>query len=499
MQELWSHILQTMFERKNFSDASFNLWLKDLELIDMTDTALYVQVPNDFKLNFVSKKYMEFISSTVKDILGFATQIVMVSLESAEPDVAGAIAEFLETGEEKKFIFCYGKAEAQSASKPPVIPPVTEETAPAAPKEEAPAAPEFPKREPWEEGMDPGVGTYLSYSDKFTFDNFIVGSTNRFAYNACRAVAAKPADRYNPLFIWGPSGLGKTHLLYAITHEIIQNNPDARVLYVRGEDFTNQLVETLTLKEPMHYFREKYRNVDVLLVDDIHFIAGKVSTQEEFFHTFNALHQQNKQIILTADCPPKEMQTLEERLKSRFEWGLMADIQPPDLELRIAILHRKCEEMGVDIDQEVLEYIANQIKDNIRQLEGAVKKLTAFSFINGQPITLSLAKSCMRDIVSGSEPASVTIDKIFKSVCAKYEVPMSEIRGKRRTREVVQARHMAVYLLSKLVDLPSTNIAKLFEQDHSSILYAINTLESKVKNDPAFRETVEELMKKIRG
>ena len=487
MQEVWEHILHTMFERKNFSEASFNLWLKDLELIEMTDTTLFVQVQSDFKLNFVFKKYMDFISSTVKDILGFSMQIVMVSEESADPDVAGAIAEFVETGEERE-----EKKEEKKEEKP-VMPPVTEDIEK---KEEIPAA---SKRATWEEGMDPGVGTYLSYSEKFTFDNFIVGSTNRFAYNACRAVAANPADRYNPLFIWGPSGLGKTHLLYSITNQIIKSDPKARVLYVRGEDFTNQLVETLTLKEPMHYFREKYRNVDVLLVDDIHFIAGKVSTQEEFFHTFNALHQQNKQIILTADCPPKEMQTLEERLKTRFEWGLMADIQPPDLELRIAILNRKCEEMGADIDPEVLEYIATQIKDNIRQLEGAVKRLTAFSFINGQPITMSLAKSCMRDIASGSEPASVTIDKIFKTVCSTFEVPMSEIRGKRRTREVVQARHMAVYLLSKLVDLPSTNIAKLFEQDHSSILYAINSLEAKVKNDPIFRDSVEELMKKIRG
>ncbi len=492
MQELWSHILETMFEKKSFSDASFSLWLKDLELVDMTDTCLYIKVLNDFKLNIISKKYMDFICEMVKDVLGFSTQLVLVSEESAKPDVASVVAEYLETGEEKKCLFCYdGRTpKKQGESEPPAA-------------EEKESAPE--ERPVVSSGSEPArapeaeVGTYLSYSDKFTFENFIVGSTNRFAYNACLAVADRPADRYNPLFIWGPSGLGKTHLLFSITNRIIQENPDSRVLYVRGEDFTNQLVDSITQKEPMHFFREKYRNVDVLLVDDIHFIAGKTSTQEEFFHTFNALHQQNKQIILTADCPPKEIHTLEERLRTRFEWGLIADIQPPDLELRIAILRRKCEEMGVDISAEVLEYLADQVKDNIRQLEGAVKKLTAYSFINGQPITLHLAKSCMRDIVSGSEPTSVTIDKIFRMVSEHFEVPLSEVKGRRRTREVVQARHMVVYLLSKMVDLPSTNIAKLFEQDHSSILYAINTLESKVKTDPAFRETVEELTKAIRG
>ena len=479
LEELWSHILATMFEKKPFSEASFNLWLKDMQLIELTKTSVYLSVPNEFKLRFISQKYMEFIREILTELVGAVKQIVLISQESAIPDVAGAIEEFLQTGEDRPYLFCYRCREGR------------EESAPAEPE------PEESTQKPAKEG--PGGGMYLNYSEKFTFENFIVGSTNQFAYNACKAVAANPADRYNPLFIWGPSGLGKTHLLYAITNQILKDRPQSQVLYVRGEDFTNQLVESLTQKEPMHYFREKYRNVDVLLVDDIQFIAGKTATQEEFFHTFNALHQQNKQIILTSDRPPKEINTLEDRLKSRFEWGLIADVAPPDLELRIAILRRKCEEMGLMIDASVLEYVAEQIKENIRQLEGAAKKLAAQSFINGQSINLPLAKTILRDIVTGNEPPSVTVDKIFRVVSETLQIPLAEIKGRKRTKEIATARHLVEYLLSTMVDIPSTNIARMFDQDHTSALHAIDKIDKLIKTDSDFAAQVERIQKTIRG
>ena len=478
LQELWAHILETMFENKNFSETSFNLWLKDLELVEMSDTSVFIRVENKFKMDFISKKYIDFISETVAEVLGFDSQIVLIDAQSAQPDVESAVQEFISGGEKKDYLFCYPESLTVEAPPPP--------------------EPELPEPEltPME---SPGVGSYLAYSEKYTFDNFIVGTTNRFAYNACRAVAKSPSDMYNPLYIYGPSGLGKTHLLYAITNEILKNRPEANVLYVDGEDFTNQLVELLTKKGRMDLFREKYRSVDVLLVDDIQFIAGKASTQEEFFHTFNALHQQNKQIIVTADRPHKEISTLEERLKTRFEWGLITDIQPPDLELRIAIIKRKCDEMGLVVDYGVLEYIAEQIKDNIRQMEGVVKKLKAYSFINGIPVDMAVAKTCIKDLIGEGEPQSVLVERIFKYVSEQYGVPYSEIMGKKRNKEIVVARHAVIYLLIKVVTLSSNNVATMFGLDHTSVLYATKTVEEKAKKDQDFAKMMSDMVKKIRG
>jgi len=251
----------------------------------------------------------------------------------------------------------------------------------------------------------------------------------------------------------------------------------------------------------MHFFRDKYRNVDVLLVDDIQFIAGKTATQEEFFHTFNALHQENKQIIVTSDRPPRDMTTLEERLKSRFEWGLIVDMQPPDVELRTAILKKKCDEVNLpNVPIQILEYMAEHIKDNVRQLEGAIKKLSAYSFIDQLPIDMALARRCIKDVSSSdSEGGSQdTINRIFNAVCKKTSVSIEDIKSKKRIREIVKARHLAIFLLSKTVELPSTAIAKIFDQDHTSILYAINTLEKKAETDPVFMDEVKEIEDKVR-
>lgn len=339
-------------------------------------------------------------------------------------------------------------------------------------------------------------GTLPPYNFEYTFDNFIVGSSNKFAHAACWAVADRPSMDYNPLFIYGPSGLGKTHLLYAITNEIKKKKPDVKIIYIKGEDFTNQLIESLK-QSAMPLFRNKYRSCDVLLIDDIQFIAGKVSTQEEFFHTFNALFEDRKQIILTSDRPPRDIKTLEERLKTRFEWGLIADIQPPDLELRIAIFKKKAEQANVKIPDDVLVFLAENLRSNIRQIEGAIKKLRAHSFVSGREITMELAKSCISELLGGAEPTSVTVEKVFSAVYRKYNIKKEDIIGSRRTKEVAAARHIAIYLVRTITEMSLPNIGKVFNRDHSTIMSSIEAAEKKLRNDPILDIEIKEMIKEV--
>ena len=339
-------------------------------------------------------------------------------------------------------------------------------------------------------------GTLPPYNFEYTFDNFIVGSSNKFAHAACWAVADRPSMDYNPLFIYGPSGLGKTHLLYAITNEIKKKKPDVRIIYIKGEDFTNQLIESLK-QSAMPLFRNKYRSCDVLLIDDIQFIAGKVSTQEEFFHTFNALFEDRKQIILTSDRPPRDIKTLEERLKTRFEWGLIADIQPPDLELRIAIFKKKAEQANVKIPDDVLVFLAENLRSNIRQIEGAIKKLRAHSFVSGREITMELAKSCISELLGGAEPTSVTVEKVFSAVYRKYNIKKEDIVGSRRTKEVAAARHIAIYLVRTITEMSLPNIGKIFNRDHSTVMSSIEAAEKRLRLDPILEIEIKEMIKEI--
>lgn len=340
-------------------------------------------------------------------------------------------------------------------------------------------------------------GTLPPYNFEYTFDNFIVGSSNKFAHAACWAVADKPNNTdYNPLFIYGPSGLGKTHLLYAITNEIKKKNPNANIIYIKCEDFTNQFIESMK-QGAMPLFKNKYRTCDALLIDDIQFIADKVSTQEEFFHTFNALFEDRKQIILTSDRPPREIKTLEERLKSRFEWGLIADIQPPDLELRIAIFKKKAEQANVSIPDDVLLFLAENLRSNIRQIEGAIKKFRARSFIEGKNIDMEFAKSCISEFLGGAEPTSVTIEKIFSAVYRKYNIKKEDIVGARRTKEVAAARHITVYLIHTITEMSLNNIGKIINRDHSTVLSSIEAAEKKIRLDPMLEIEIKDMIKEV--
>jgi len=337
---------------------------------------------------------------------------------------------------------------------------------------------------------------YKGTNSEYTFENFIVGSSNNFAHAAAIAVATNPDAVYNPLFIYGNSGLGKTHLLNAVMNKMIERNPNINIIYIKGEEFTIQMIKAISTGT-QEAFRNKYRKADILLIDDIQFIAGKDSTQEEFFHTFNALYEDKKQIIMTSDRPPRDIKTLEDRLRTRFEWGLIADIQPPDFELRIAIMKNKCRMIGVSLPNEVLVYIAENLKSNIRQIEGAVKRICARSYLGGEKITLDLAKECVATFITGKEPDSVTAEKIVARVGAKYGVSEEDIYGKKRTKDIKDARNISIYIVRKITDMSLPAIGKMYNRDHSTILSSITYVENEMARTPLFDIEIKELIKEI--
>lgn len=331
-----------------------------------------------------------------------------------------------------------------------------------------------------------------------TFETFVVGSSNKFAHAAAQAVAANPGGAYNPLFIYGSSGLGKTHLLRAIWHEIKNNNPNKNCIFTHGEEFTNELVRFITQKNTGE-FHEKYRNADLLIVDDVQFIAGRESTQEEFFHTFNALTQLGNQIVLSSDRPPKEITTLEERLRTRFEWGLLADIQPPDLETRMAIIKRKAELLGFELPDDVVQYIAERLKNNIRQLEGAVKKMQAFVTIHGSPKNTTTAQNAIKDILNDSRPLPVTIEKIVREVARTYGANPEDIRSKKRDAPISKMRQIAMYVVNEVTDMTQEAIGREFGgRHHTTVIYALREIKNEIDRDASLRATVNDIMKNVR-
>ena len=333
---------------------------------------------------------------------------------------------------------------------------------------------------------------------EYTFDTFIVGSSNKFAHAASVAVANKPATLYNPLFIYGNSGLGKTHLLYAICNQIGKTNPEMNIVYIKGDDFTNELIEAIR-RGTTSEFHNRYRKADVFLVDDIQFIAGKDSTQEEFFHTFNTLYEAKKQIVLTSDRPPKDIATLEERLLTRFEWGLTADIQPPDFETRIAIIKRKAELLKIELPDNVAEYIANRLKNNIRQLEGAVKKMKAYYLLNGESPSITTAQAAISDIINNDQPTPYTVEKIIDEVARTFGTTSEDIRSAKRSANISSARQVSMYVVREITQMPMTAIGEEFGgRDHSTVVYGIQQVEKGLKKDPKTKATVEDIIKNIR-
>ena len=454
IKEIWSMVQDKM--KQQLGTTAMNLWFGDIEIISFSNYILTLMTSTEFKMQIIKEKYLSQLEEIFKDLMGFHISIEVIS---------------------KNHTVNVDKIKNQISSED-IVPERAENTD----HSEAPTV----------------LGSTMpTVNFEYTFDNFIVGSSNKFAHAACIAVADKPAQDYNPLFIYGPSGLGKTHLLYAVTNEIKTKNPFANIIYIKGEDFTNQMIESLA-KKSMAKFRDKYRTCDVLLIDDIQFIAGKESTQEEFFHTFNALYEEGKQIILTSDRPPKDIKTLEDRLKTRFEWGLIADIQPPDLELRIAIFKNKISQAGITISDEIITYLAENLRSHIRQIEGAVKKLVAIKFLSGSEITMDIAKNCMTELLGGAEPVNVTVDKIFSAIEKKYDVGKAELVGKSRVKDVAQARHIAIYLVRTITEMSLPNIGKLFNRDHSTVISSIDAIEKKISSSPAIEIEINELIKEIK-
>ncbi len=338
---------------------------------------------------------------------------------------------------------------------------------------------------------------FASLNSKYTFDSFVVGNSNRFAHAASFAVAESPSRAYNPLFIYGGVGLGKTHLMQAIGHHILLKYNNFSVVYVSSEQFTNELISSIK-DDNTSGFRNKYRNIDVLLIDDIQFLAGKERTQEEFFHTFNTLYEANKQVVISSDRPPRNIPTLEDRLRSRFEWGLITDIQPPDLETRIAILRKKAQADKLNIPYDVLDYIANYIDSNIRELEGALVRLVAYATHNHKTLNLSTASEALKDILPPPRPKKITIEMIQKAVAKYYDLELSEILSKKRNKQMVFPRHVAMYLCRKLTDASYPQIGDQFGgRDHTTVIHAMEKMERQVVEDRDLAATIEKLLKKI--
>lgn len=440
-KEVWEEVC--LFCKERISDVAFKTWIGCMEPVELKSNEAFFFVRSDFQRNIICDRYMDLLHEAFEHVLGFTVHIRIVTESDKAADEMPAAVR-------------------------------------------AAAAPETPA---------PGANEDYEY----TFDTFIVGSSNKFAHAASLAVAANPATAYNPLFIYGGSGLGKTHLLHAIRHVIQSNDESSRILYIKGEDFTNELVESIRQNSQID-FRNKYRQADVLLVDDIQFVAGKESTQEEFFHTFNSLYESKKQIVLTSDRPPKEIQTLEDRLRTRFEWGLLADIQPPDFETRLAIIKRKAELLGINIPPEVSEFIANRLKNNIRQLEGAVKKMKAYSLLTGDAPSVSIAQNAIRDILNDNLPVPVTVERIINEVSRTFGVTADEIRGKMRSGNVSSARQVSMYIVREITQMSTSAIGEKFNgRDHSTVVYAIQKVEDEMKTKPHLKATVEDIIKNIRA
>ncbi|MGN0494196.1 MAG: chromosomal replication initiator protein DnaA [Acutalibacteraceae bacterium] len=434
IDDIWSAVCEEC--KKTISEVAFDCFLKNLKPVSLDAGVFVLSINNEYMRGVVEQNYTEILKNAIKKVMGIAIDVKIV----------------FEDDEEK-----------------------------------------IAKAEQFSDG--------LTFEDFFTFSNFVVGSTNRFAHAASLAVANNSSITYNPLVIYGPSGVGKTHLMLAIKNQIKKNFPYKKIVYTRGEDFTNELIKALQDGKlglgTIDDFRNKYRGVDVLLIDDIHFIAGKEQTQEEFFNTFNTLYQNNKQIVVTLDRPPREIKTLDDRIRSRFESGLFADISLPDFETRVGIIQKKAEKLNLYIDESLVFYIAEHIKVNTRQLEGVVKKIEAYVSIQNKVPTLAVVQGFIRDIINDTQPEPIKIEKIIAEVAKTYNVSESDILSNRRTSALALARQVAMYIARETTNLSYKAIGESFGKDHTTVLYNVNRIESFLKDKPYEKELVDDIIKNL--
>jgi len=453
LSTVWERTLSDLKSR--VSEQTFNAWFFPLQPISLTESSITLGVPNEFSRDWVSERYLPLIKTSVSTSAG---KDIAVSL---------SVMDAQEIGEEKKI------PEAPQEKKKGIFRSLF-------PKQSAPSQPH-----------------HIGLNSRYTFDSFVVGSSNRFAHAACVAVSESPAKTYNPLFIYGGVGLGKTHLMHALGNYISQKLPKTKILYLSSEEFTNQLIAAIQTRTTQK-FRQRYRNVDVLLIDDIHFIAGKESTQEEFFHTFNALYDAHKQIIMSSDRPPKEISALEERLVSRFEWGLITDIQAPDFETRMAILKQKSERETIHVPDDVFSFLAENIRANIRELEGALIRLVAYSKLFGKDVSVELAKEVFKGILNEGIQ-KINVDLIQKKVAEFYHINFDDMKTKKRTQTIAYPRQIAMYLSRDLTNLSLPEIGAYFGgRDHTTVMYACNKIEKDIASKEEIRRTVEQLVLNIK-
>ena len=441
----WEEIKKSIRIESGITDISYRTWIDPLTVYDVKDNTVMILIPQDnpVALSYISKNYIDFFKVSISEFLGEMIDINFMLNKD--------IINNEETNDQSQYL---GNSNADHSNLNP----------------------------------------------KYRFDTFVVGSNNKFAHSASLAVAESPGISYNPLFLYGGPGLGKTHLMHSIGHFVMEHNHRAKVLYVTSEQFTNEVIESIRSgkAESMSKLREKYRTVDVLMVDDVQFIIGKESTQEEFFHTFNELHQAGKQIILSSDKPPKEMETLEERFRSRFEMGLIADIQSPDYETRMAILRKNAENYGKHIDDEVINYIATNIKSNIRELEGAYNKIIAYSRLNNVDITLENAMEALKDIIYPDKSKVITPQLIIDTVCEQYGSKKEDIFSKKRNSEIVLPRQVIMYLCREHTDASLEEIGKLLgKKDHTTVMSGINKIKKQITFDEELNKNLDIIMKKL--
>lgn len=440
VQKTWQKTLQLI--KSQLTEVSFNTWLKQITPYSIEGNIFSLAIPDDFTRGILENRYKIVIERSVKEILGSDAQVKLVIVDIEQ------------------------KTNTNTTST---------------------------NSKPQNEEIN---ASFLN--PKYTFDTFVIGNSNRLAHAASVAVAESPAKSYNPLFIYGGVGLGKTHLMHAIGNYIQLQNNKSKVVYVSSETFTNELINSIK-DDRNEEFRSKYRTIDVLLVDDIQFIAGKERTQEEFFHTFNTLYEANKQIIISSDRPPKEIPTLEDRLRSRFEWGLIADIAPPDLETRVAILKKKADIENIVVPDDIMLFIAKRIQSNIRELEGALIRIVAYSSLTNKEINEELANEALKDIISNSRPKQITANIIKQTVCEYYNLNFEDITANKRTKSVVYPRQIAMYLCREMTDLSLPKIGEEFGRDHTTIMHAHEKISSDLKVNPNLKGTIEEIKKKLDG
>ena len=449
IKESWELIKDTLKKEYSLSEISYNTWVAPLKCHDVDNNVVTILIPSDqaHALNYISNKYKSYFQVTISEMMDHTYDIAFVLEKEVANENKTSIKNTLDS---HPYNINYENA---------------------------------------------------NLNPKYKFDTFVVGSNNKFAHSASLAVAESPGEAYNPLYLYGGAGLGKTHLMHSIGHFILKQNTNSKILYVTSETFTNEVIESIRSgnSAAMTKLREKYRTVDVLMVDDVQFIIGKESTQEEFFHTFNVLHSAGKQIIISSDKPPKEMETLEERFRSRFEWGLIADIQVPDYETRMAILRKNAETYNKRIDDHIFQYIATNIKSNIRELEGAFNRIIAKSKImNTTEITLELAKDALKDIINPDKPKEITPALIIDIVAEHFHVTPADITSKKRNSEFVLPRQVVMYLCRNILEISLSNIGKILgKKDHTTIMHGIKKIEDEMTYNEEFRTNVEIIKKKI--